>query len=130
MAADGGVPRVELVIAATSARFDENDARWVDQVADLHQTLRAQGVDVRREIFPVPGRKGGIEQVVLALGSAGVFTNLVTAFKSWIKRDRGRALRISVKVDGKVREYEVSGTDADDATLKELMKVAVGGLPA
>jgi hypothetical protein len=119
-------PQFEVVVEARSARFDENDARWLGQVKDLHDGLREQAGDVRKVVTPVAGRKGGIEEVILALGSAGAFTAAVTVFKAWIARDRGRTLTIRTKVDGKESQFEVSGTAADDATLKKLMEMAVG----
>ena len=36
-------PKVEVVVEAASARLDENDPRWLDQVADLPATMRAAG---------------------------------------------------------------------------------------
>ena len=118
-------PAVEVVVETSSQRFDENDPRWQEQVADLHATLKTAGGDVTKRITPVPGRKGGIEQVILALGSAGVFTTAISAFRSWLKRDKGRELKLKATVDGKVFEFEVTGTDADDATLKRFMNVAL-----
>jgi hypothetical protein len=118
-------PSVEVVIEPSSGRFDENDPRWQEQVADLHATLKTAGGDVRKRVTPVPGRKGGIEEVILALGSGGVFTGAVAVFRSWLKRDKGRALRLKATVDGKVFEFEVTGTDADDATLKRFMNIAL-----
>src|SRR5262245_42309357 len=102
--ADASGPSVDIVVEAASGRFDENDPRWQAQVADLHETLKTAGGDVKKRITPVPGRKGGIEEVILALGSAGVFTNAITAFRSWLKRDRGRELKLKATVDGKVFE--------------------------
>jgi membrane-associated two-gene conflict system component 1 (EACC1) len=121
-----GTGRFEMVVEASSSRFDANDTRWIGQVTDLHDTLRVQGADVSKTFTPVAGRKGGIEEIIVALGTAGVFSAAVTAFRAWLARDRGRSLRIRTKVDGKEKVFEVSGTAADDATLKELMQIAVG----
>lgn len=113
---------VELVIAASNAAYDENDPRWTGQVADLHDKLRSEAGDVRRKVTPVAGKKGGIEQVILALGSAGAFSAAVAVIKMWLARDRQRVLEVSATVAGKKHAWKVAGTDATDDTLKELMR--------
>lgn len=113
---------VELVLEARNAEYDENDPRWAGQVADLHDMLRSEAGDVRRQITPVAGRKGGIEQVILALGSAGAFSAAVAVIRMWLARDRKRVLEVSATVAGKKRAWKVAGTDATDDTLKEMMR--------
>ena len=65
---------IEIGLVASSERFDDDDPRWRDQVADLVYELRRQTESVQSRRTPVPGTKGTVDQLILALGSSGAFT--------------------------------------------------------
>jgi hypothetical protein len=122
--------RALLAIEALSDRYDESDARWLDQVVDLVDRLREDvgGVERRRE--PVSGQKGGVDALILALGSAGAFEAAVTVFRVWLRRDRTRRLRLVVTDPERHRHtVEITGDTIDSATLRGVAQVVARRLP-
>jgi hypothetical protein len=109
---------VTIGLSPTSEKYDADDERWRDQVADLVADLRAETDAVSREWTPVPGTKGGIDELVLALGSAGVFTTAVEVLRAWLSRDQTRAVELSyTDRDGHEQRLSVTATHADDSAL-------------
>ncbi|MGH9149319.1 MAG: effector-associated constant component EACC1 [Acidimicrobiales bacterium] len=130
-AGDGG-GALELVIEPATDRFDPDDERWHDQVGDLMLGLRKEVGGVRREVTPVDGTKGGVAQVILALGSAGAFTAAVEYFRAWLGRDRTRRLEVSWEVDGERQSVSVQGDAIDQSAIRALAEAAarrLGGAP-
>lgn len=115
---------LEVTLEAHSDRFDEGDGRWRDQVADLVTSLGREVGGVRREVTPVPGSKGGAEAIVLALGSAGVFTAAVEMARSWLGRDRSRSLEITYLVDGQEQRVTVRGDAVSDEAVQAVADAA------
>jgi len=110
-----------------SDRFDPNDLRWATQVGTLWQALEEEAGTVRRDATQVPGQKGGVETIILALGSAGAITAMVEVVKAWLGRDRSRSLEITtVDEAGGRRTVTVHGEQIDDATMREALKVLAG----
>src|SRR5262245_25244248 len=68
--AGSGGPGLELRLSAQSDRFDADDESWLAQEADLLADLRREVGGVRRDLQAVPGVKGMVETVIMALGSA------------------------------------------------------------
>jgi hypothetical protein len=120
-----GVITVEMTFVARSDRFDADDERWLAQARSLVDELR-QEVPTRTERSADPGTKGTVDTVILALGSAGVFTAAVECFKAWLSRDRSRRLELTVSVDGHEEKYTLVGTAVDDAAYDRLAEVVRG----
>jgi hypothetical protein len=112
----------KLRFMAESENFDRSDAHWIQQVNELVADLQADVGKVRTEVIPVKGHKGGIETVILALGSAGAINAAVEIFKAWLGRDRTRRLRFSTIKDGKEETVVVTGEGMSEETIKELMQ--------
>ena len=116
---------VLLSIEAVSGRYnDPSDKRWVDQVVDLVDQLREDVGGVRRRQEVDPDHKGGLDTLVLALGSAGAFQAAVAVFRAWLARDRSRRLRLVV-TDAEQREHsvEISGDSIDSRTFTAVAEV-------
>jgi hypothetical protein len=111
----------KLRIMAESENFDPNDSRWIQQVNALVADLQASVGKTRKEVIPVKGYKGGIETIILALGSAGAITAAVEIFKAWLGRDRTRSLTLSTIKEGKEQTVVVTGLGMSEETIKELM---------
>jgi hypothetical protein len=121
--------RFELAVLPHNDQYRADDDRWRDQVATLFEELHAQ-VDVVSRDEPVAGAKGGLDQLVVALGSAGAFGATVECFRAWLARDKDR--RIDVRWDDNGVEHHVTltGTSMDAASAQEIAKAAaarVGG---
>ena len=122
---------IEIGLAAANARFDDDDPRWRGQVADLMHELRRGAGSVRARREPVPGTKGAVDQVILALGSAGAFTAAVQIVRAWLARDKHRTVRMTVTgPDGRVRTVQISAENASAETLAPFVAAATSMLVA
>lgn len=112
---------LEVMIEPSSEKFNLNDSRWLEQVNELIKDCQRQLGEVRKEIVTQEGAKGGIESIIIALGTSGAITAAVTIIQAWLARDRTRSLKLSIKKDGKIEEYEVTGTGMDAAKVEKFM---------
>jgi len=122
--------RFELRVEPRTDRFDPDDDRWRDQVSAFYRELDDEVGGVHREHVGVAGTKGGLETVVLALGSAGAFTAAVEVVRSWLGRDRSRSLDIAWSSEGATRRVTVRGEHIDGSALRALAEAAahqIGG---
>lgn len=117
-------PALELQLAPSSSAFPTSDQRWQNQVAQLLNDLRRNAGEVRKEITPVPGQKGGAEAIILALGTSGALTATVAIFKAWLGRATDRAIRMKAKVGDRTVEIELSGSNISEATLRAALGLA------
>jgi hypothetical protein len=113
-----------ILVTPSHAALDPSDDRFLAQVNDLLADLKACGGQVERRVTPVPGRKGGLEEILLALGTSGAITAAVEIIKAWLARDRNRSLVVGVDHEGKKETFSVTGT-VDKATLVQFMEKAL-----
>jgi len=116
----------ELRIDASSEKYGLNDARWMQQVDSLYSDLHSDVGKLRKEVEPVEGQKGGVETIILALGTAGAFTAAVQMFQAWLARDRTRNLTLTVIKDGVEKSVTVTGKGMNEATIEKLMEAGLG----
>jgi hypothetical protein len=117
-----------IAVDPRNEQYDPDDERWLDQVRGLYQELSRQ-VDVTAAPGPpVPGAKGAVDQVVIALGSAGAFEAAVTCLRAWLGRDRDRRISIRWQSAGTERSLTLTGEAVDEETIREVAKAAVGQL--
>lgn len=113
---------MEIELEPSSERFDPNDDRWLAQVAQLMADLRRDVGDVSRQGEARPGMKGvDLGPIIVALGSAGAFTAFTEVIKAFVGRDRGRSVKLSWHLDGKLESFEIQGPDIDDDVLDEAL---------
>lgn len=112
----------EFFIAPVSSAYDPNDARWRNQVQMLLKSLEANVGPIRQNVTPVAGQKGGLVEIIVALGSAGAITASVEVFKAWLGQDKTRSVKITRKRGGKTETIEVSGKNISKEVLLELAK--------
>lgn len=120
-------PALELQLAPASTALPTSDQRWQNQVAQLLNDLRRGAGEVRKEITPVPGQKGGAEAIILALGTSGALTAAVTIFKAWLGRAADRTIKMKARVGDRVVEVELSGTNISESTLRSALGLAKDG---
>jgi Effector Associated Constant Component 1 len=121
----------ELAIEPHNDQYHPDDDRWRNQVASLYRELNEQ-VDTEQRSITVAGTKGSIDQIVLALGGAGVFTAMVECFHAWLGRDRARSIAVSWDENGTHRYVTLTGDAIDLKSVHEIAKAAaarVGGQP-
>jgi hypothetical protein len=116
---------LELGLVARNDRYDDDDPRWLAQAATLVHDLRQDAGPVRVHRTPVPGTKGAVDQLVLSLGSAGVFSLAVQMITTWLKRDRHRSVELSfTDAEGNPRTVRVSAENAGAEALGPLIQAA------
>jgi hypothetical protein len=122
----------EMVIQPRTDRFDPADDRWLQQVSLLFQDLQRGVGGVTRRHEPVEGTKGGVEVVIMALGSAGAFTAGLEMLKSWLARDRSRKLDITYTVDDRTETVSIAGDAIDKdamAKITDAVAARLGNAP-
>jgi len=125
-----GDRRLELVVEPRSDDYEAADDRWRVQVGTFYQEL-ADRVDTYRRGRSVPGTKGTVDELILALGSSGALTAAVECFRAWLQRDKSRRIDVRWDEEGVERRVTFSGDNVDTATVKEIARAAaarVGGL--
>lgn len=115
----------KIAVDPRNEQYDPDDERWLDQVTTLYQELRYR-VDVVPGQRQIPGAKGAVDQLIIALGSAGAFQAAVTCFRAWLDRDRDRRIDIRWNSGGVERSVTLTGEDIDAATIKEIAQAAAG----
>jgi hypothetical protein len=131
MSSPGSVGPFELAVEPRNDEYDPDDGRWRDQVATLYADLDTQ-VDTVRRGRPVEGAKGAVDQLIIALGSAGAFSAAVECFRAWLGRDRARRIDVRWDDNGVERSVTLAGEAVDMETVREIAKAAVdrvGGPP-
>jgi hypothetical protein len=121
----------EVVVEPRNDQYDPDDDGWRDQAATLYADLDAR-VDTIRRARPVPGAKGAVDQVIIALGSAGAFGAVVESLRAWLGRDRDRRVDVRWVENGAERSVTLTGEAVDVETIREIASAAVaqvGGQP-
>lgn len=119
-------PFIEFQLAPSSTAFVSNDQRWQNQVSQLLTDLRRNAGEVRKEITPVPGQKGGVEAIILALGTSGALTAAVTIFKAWLGRTDDREIEVTAEIDGKKVAVKVTGKNISESMLRTAFGITKG----
>ena len=115
---------LEVSIEPGSARFRPDDDRWLRQVSDFVRELSRSEVEVIRSTRVVPGAKGSVESILMAVGSAGALTAAVEVFKAWLGRDPTRSIKLEFQHDGSVQSVELSGKGVNDGSLRRILRTA------
>jgi Effector Associated Constant Component 1 len=109
---------VTIGLIPNSARYDADDDRWHDQVADLVHELRTETGALRIARTPVPDTKGSLDSLILALGSAGVFTTALDVLRAWLARDKTRSVDLTyTDREGTRQRLSVTATNSGADTL-------------
>jgi hypothetical protein len=117
--------KFEIKVEPSSDVYDLNDDRWIHQINQLVEDCQSEAGDVRKNIIAQEGQKGGIIDIIIALGSAGAIKAIVDVFNAWISRDRTRNLAIEIRSGGDVKRIEVSGKNFSKNLLEKYMQSAM-----
>jgi hypothetical protein len=117
-------PSAQFKLVATSDALPSSDQRWRNQVDGLLADLKRNAGEVRREITPVPGKKGGVEEIILALGSSGAITAAIAIFRAWLARSADRSIEIEGKVGDRAVKLKLSGQNIDEKTMRLALGLA------
>jgi hypothetical protein len=131
MSRAGAAGQFEVAVEPRNDQYDPDDDRWRDQVATLYVDLHGQ-VDTVRRGRTVEGAKGTVDQLIIALGSAGAFQAAVDCFRAWLGRDRDRRIDVRWDENGVERSVTLTGESVDIETVRQLASAAmnrVGGPP-
>lgn len=122
---------VDVQLTPHSGRYDEDDDRWRDQVADLAHQLRLETDAFRVQRTPVSGTKGWTVDFILALGEAGVFTTALEVLRVWLARDKTRSIDLTYRDrDGHPQSLNVTATNANEDTLAPVIAAVAAQISA
>jgi len=124
MSGPGAGGPFEVAVEPHNDQYDPDAEGWRDQVATLVADLDAH-VDAVRRGRPVEGTKGTVDQLIIALGSAGAFHAVVDCFRAWLGRDRDRRIDVRWDENGVERSVTLTGEAVDVETVREIAKAAV-----
>lgn len=111
----------EFSMQVRSEVFDANDERWQNQVQVLLEDLRGAGTQVQQNVTPVAGTKGGLSELIIALGSAGVFSAAVSVIANWLRERNDRVIEITTVQDGDKKITRITGKNVSDETLRQAL---------
>lgn len=114
----------EMSIRPRSSAYDASDARWINQVQTLLSSLQVNVGQVRKDVTPVAGQKGGLVEIIVALGSAGAVTAAVEVFKLWLGRDKTRSIDITTKTGDVEKKITITGENISKELLAQALKQA------
>lgn len=119
---------VRITLEPGTDMWDKNDDRWRGDLIDLRRTLER---DAPEAVEAVPAGSDGkglvLAPIILALGSAGVFTAIVESLKAWLgRRPSTSTVSGQIEVDGKVTTFTFQGTHIDNSALVSVAKAALG----
>jgi hypothetical protein len=126
---DDSIGSFEMALEPRSDDYQPDDDRWRDQVVRLVSELHVQA-EVEQRSSPSDGTKGTLDELVVALGSAGAFTATVECLRAWLSRDRSRRIEVRWDENGKKRYVTLTGDAIDIDSVHEIAKAAahrVGG---
>lgn len=116
---------LDVEVVARNDRYDDDDPRWLEQIAALIGDLRRGTESVRMRRTAAPGTKGSVDQLILTLGSAGVFSVAVQMISTWLARDRHRSVEMTfTDSSGQVQTIRVSAENAGRDALAPLITAA------
>ncbi len=117
-------PPAQLKLAVASDALPANDRRWLNQVDGLLADLKRNGAEVQRKVTPVPGQKGGVEEIILALGSSGAIAATISIFKAWLARAGDRTIELDGQIGDRPVHLKLTGTNVDEKTLRLALGLA------
>ncbi|SOD71038.1 hypothetical protein SAMN05892883_0639 [Jatrophihabitans sp. GAS493] len=129
MSTDDSNTTFELSVELRSSDYYPDDDRWRSQVNAYQSELHGI-VDTRVQSRPFTGSKGGVDELIVALGSAGAFTAAVESFRAWLSRDRGRRIEVRWDDDGVDHFVSLTGEAIDIDSVRAIAAAAahrVGG---
>jgi hypothetical protein len=97
---------LRLKLTPNSDRYVEDDERWIEQVSLLRREMKLATGSVVTARVASPGAKGAIDELIIALGSAGAFTATVEIVRAFLTRDRLRSVAAEW-TDGQGRSHKV-----------------------
>ncbi|WP_208565733.1 effector-associated constant component EACC1 [Micromonospora antibiotica] len=93
-------------------------------IVDLREVV---GLRVTEEDTPGTGHKGGMNDLVIALGGPSVVAGVVTVVRLWLSRDRRRSLIVRSARPGEEPVWiEITGDNIAERTVHETVQRLLG----
>ena len=124
MSGPGSDGPFEVEVEPRNDEYHTDDDGWRNQVATLYSELHEQVDNTVRRGYPVEGSKGAVDQLVVALGSAGAFSAAVGCFRAWLRRDRGRRLDVRWEENGVEHFVTLTGDAVDAESVRMIARAA------
>ncbi|MEU8003592.1 hypothetical protein AB0B66_20740 [Catellatospora sp. NPDC049111] len=114
---------VEIVLVPADGDFDPTDVGWQRQTHALYQELR-EYVEVRTVTKPGQGQKGGVVEVIIALGASGAITAVLTVLRQWLNQRSSRSVTLTITGERPVT-VTLDTVGASDESLQAAIVAAV-----
>ncbi|MDA1360482.1 hypothetical protein O1R50_12665 [Glycomyces luteolus] len=112
---------VDVAISTETAKYAPDSPQWRREVAAFATDLSRETGSVTTRSTNVPGTKGGIAEVILALGTSGALVSAVQVFRAWLGRDKTRTITATwTDEDGKEQRFTLTGENIDQQSLTTL----------
>jgi hypothetical protein len=108
-------------VRGRSDRFDESDAAWLDQYAELFGTMTHLGMTVSRETADGNESKGALDTIVVETASADDLKLCADAWRAWLGRDDSRWIELTGVVGGVERSAVLRASDLTDGRFDRLL---------
>lgn len=125
---DGRSEQATIVVRVDpiSSVYDANHIGWRKQASTLSTSLSAANIGAVRKVGgSADGSKGTLDEVIIALGSAGAITAAVEIFRSWLSRDRSREIKLTIESEGKKTTIALNASSTGDSTVESIMLAAL-----
>ena len=112
---------VDVAISTETTKYAPDSPQWRREVGALHNDLNRETGSVTTQSAPVPGTRGGVVEVILALGTSGALVAAVQVLRAWLGRDKTRTLTVTwTDSDGGRRQLTVTGENLDQSSFQAL----------
>ncbi len=112
---------VDVAISTETTKYAPDSPQWRREVGALHNDLNRETGSVTTQSAPVPGTRGGVVEVILALGTSGALVAAVQVLRAWLGRDKTRTLTVTwTDSDGGRRQLTVTGENLDQRSFQAL----------
>jgi hypothetical protein len=114
---------VEVAISTETAKYAPDSPQWRREVADLHTELRREIGSVTTQSTNLPGTRGGVVEIILALGTSGALVSAVQVIRAWLGRDKTRTITAAwTDEQGNERRFTLTGENIDQQSLTALSR--------
>jgi membrane-associated two-gene conflict system component 1 (EACC1) len=114
----------DFVLTPHSSVWGDEDDRWADAVAllwgQLENEIGRPAVVRRRE--PVPGTKGTLDSVMLALAAPGAFASSIAVVEYWLQRASDRSVTIRRAGAPSSESVTITAHDVRDGSFAAMMR--------
>lgn len=116
---------MDVSVDVVGNTYEVGSAAWRDELSTLVDLLEEAGVG-REEWREVPNTKGGVAEIIVALGTSGAITATYLAFRAWLGKAKNRRIRLTNKKTGD--SVEIRGDELTEKAFIALARELMSGV--